>query len=299
MPETPSPVPEFGAAALIACESLVRIYQTGPIEIQALQGLDLVVESGEMVAVVGASGSGKSTLLSILAGIDAPTAGRARVDRWNLLSMSRHDRVRYRRHTVGFVRQQTASNLVAYLTARQMVDLPMTAARTPVRVRRARSLELLGALGVADCADRRPAQLSGGQQMRVAIAVALANEPRVLLADEPTGELDTATSAEVFGALRDVNRELGVTIVVVTHDPAVSGQVERTVAIRDGRTSSEVLRRTATADDGGTHVIAEEYAVMDRAGRIQVPRDYREALALTRRVRLALEPDHVTIRPDA
>jgi ABC-type methionine transport system ATPase subunit len=134
--------------------------------------------------------------------------------------------------------------------------------------------------------------------MRVAIAVALANEPRVLFADEPTGELDTATSAEVFEALREVNRKLGVTVVVVTHDPEVSGQVERTVAIRDGRTSSEVLRRTATAEDGGTHVIAQEYAVMDRAGRVQVPRDYREALALTRRVRLALESDHVAIHPD-
>jgi len=299
LPRPPERGAEFGSDALIVCDNLVRIYQTGSIEVQALQGLDLVVDGGEMVAVVGASGSGKSTLLSILAGIDAPTAGRARVDRWDLLSMSRADRVHYRRKTVGFVRQQTASNLVPYLTARQMVDLPMTAARTPARTRRARATELLAALGVADCADRRPAQLSGGQQMRVAIAVALANEPRVLLADEPTGELDTATSAEVFGALRDVNRDLGVTIVVVTHDPAVSGQVERTVAIRDGRTSSEVLRRTATADDGGEHVIAEEYAVMDRAGRVQIPADYRAALALTRRVRLALEPDHVTIRPDA
>jgi ABC-type lipoprotein export system ATPase subunit len=299
LPPPPPKAPEFGADALIVCESLVRIYQTGPVEVQALQGLDLIVESGEMIAVVGASGSGKSTLLSILAGIDAPTAGRARVDRWNLLVMNRSDRVRYRRHTVGFVRQQTANNLVPYLTARQMVDLPMTAARVPGRTRRKRSLELLGALGVADCADRRPGQLSGGQQQRVAIAVALANEPQVLFADEPTGELDTTTSAEVFGALRTVNRDLGVTIVVVTHDPAVSGQVERTVAIRDGRTSSEVLRRTATADDGGEHVIAEEYAVMDRAGRVQIPADYREALALTRRVRLALEPDHVTIRPDA
>ena len=290
---------EFGDGALIACESLVRIYQSGPVEVQALQGLDLVVERGEMVAVVGASGSGKSTLLSILAGIDAPTAGRARVDRWNLLSMSRADRVRYRRHTVGFVRQQTASNLIPYLTAGQMVVLPMATAGVPSRERRQRAADLLGSLGVAELADRRPGQLSGGQQMRVAIAVALANRPEVLFADEPTGELDTATSAEVFAALRDVNRDLGVTVVVVTHDPAVSGQVERTVAIRDGRTSSEVLRRTATAADGGTHVIAEEYAVMDRAGRIQVPRDYREALALTRRVRLALEPDHITIRPDA
>jgi len=299
LPPPPPTAPEFGADALIVCESLVRIYQTGPVEVQALQGLDLIVAAGEMIAVVGASGSGKSTLLSILAGIDAPTAGRARVDRWNLLAMSRSDRVRYRRHTVGFVRQQTADNLVPYLTARQMVDLPMTAARVPLKIRRKRSQELLGALGVADCADRRPGQLSGGQQQRVAIAVALANEPRVLFADEPTGELDTTTSAEVFGALRTVNRDLGVTVVVVTHDPAVSGQVERTVAIRDGRTSSEVLRRTATADDGGEHVIAEEYAVMDRAGRVQIPADYRAALALTRRVRLALEPDHVTIRPDA
>lgn len=290
---------EHGADTMIACESLVRIYQSGSVEVQALQGLDLVVDRGEMIAVVGASGSGKSTLLSILAGIDAPTAGKARVDRWDLLSMSRADRVRYRRHTVGFVRQQTASNLVPYLTASQMVDLPMAAARVPVRDRRARAGELLEVLGVGHCADRRPGQLSGGEQMRVSIAVALANRPRVLLADEPTGELDAETSAQVFQALRDVNRQFGVTVVIVTHDPEVSGQVERTVAIRDGRTSSEVLRRTATAADGGTHVIAEEYAVMDRAGRVQIPRDYREALALTRRVRLALETDRVEIRPDA
>ncbi|MBO3743038.1 ABC transporter ATP-binding protein [Actinoplanes flavus] len=283
---------------MIVCESLVRIYQTGSIEVQALQGLDLAVDEGEMVAVVGASGSGKSTLLSILAGIDAPTAGRARVADWDLLAMSRGDRVRYRRHTVGFVRQQTAANLVPYLTSRQVVELPMAAARMSGKERRIRADELLAALDVADCADRRPAQMSGGQQQRVAIAVALANRPRVLLADEPTGELDTATSAGVFEAMRKVNREFGVTVVVVTHDPEVSGQVERTVAIRDGRTSSEVLRRTETGADGDTLVIAEEYAVMDRAGRVQIPREYREALALTRRVRLALEADHVTIRSD-
>jgi putative ABC transport system ATP-binding protein len=284
--------------AMIVCESLVRIYQTGSIEVQALQGLDLAVDRGEMIAVVGASGSGKSTLLSILAGIDAPTAGRAHVGEWDLLAMTRADRVRYRRHTVGFVRQQTASNLVPYLTAAQMVDLPMTAARTPAKDRDQRTGELLETLGVGACAGRRPGQLSGGQQMRVAIAVALANRPQVLLADEPTGELDTATSAEVFEALRTVNRELGVTVVIVTHDPEVSDRVERTVAIRDGRTSSEVLRRTAAREDGETHVIAEEYTVMDRAGRVQIPRDYREALALTRRVRLTLEADRLEIRPD-
>lgn len=298
LPRAPERAAEFGHDALIVCDNLVRIYQTGSIEVQALQGLDLLVGKGEMVAVVGASGSGKSTLLSLLAGIDAPTAGRARVAGWDLLSMSRADRVRYRRHTVGFVRQQAAGNLVPYLTARQVVDLPMTIARVNRRERRTRTNDLLEALGVGHCAGRRPAQMSGGEQMRVAICVALANRPHVLLADEPTGELDTETGRTVFGALRTVNQEMGVTVVVVTHDPDVSGQVERTVAIRDGRTSSEVLRRSSTAANGDHEIIAEEYAVMDRAGRVQVPKDYREALALTRRVRLALESDHVTLRPD-
>ncbi len=196
------------------------------------------------------------------------------------------------------MRQQAARNLVPYLTARQVVDLPMTLARVPRSERGSRVVDLLRTLGVQHCADRKPAQMSGGEQMRVAIAVALANQPKLLLADEPTGELDTETSAQVFAALRTVNRELGVTVVVVTHDPDVSGQVERTVAIRDGRTSSEVLRRTSLGENGDTETFAEEFAVMDRAGRIQIPTDYREALELTRRVRLALEADHVTVRPD-
>ena len=138
--------------------------------------------------------------------------------------------------------------------------------------------------------------MSGGEQQRVAIAVALANRPAVVLADEPTGELDTATSQEVFDALRAANRELGATVLVVTHDPAVSGQVERTVAIRDGRTSSEVLRQRT--EDGGVAAVAEEYAVMDRAGRVQIPGEHRAALALTSRVRLALEADAVAVRRD-
>jgi ABC-type lipoprotein export system ATPase subunit len=187
---------------------------------------------------------------------------------------------------------------VPYLTARQVVDLPMTLARVPRSERGPRADELLATLGVSHCADRRPAQMSGGEQMRVAICVSLANQPKLLLADEPTGELDTETSAQVFGAMRTVNRDLGVTVVVVTHDPDVSGQVERTVAIRDGRTSSEVLRRTTWAENGDSEDFSEEFAVMDRAGRVQIPKDYREALALTRRVRLALEADHVTVRPD-
>src|SRR4051812_1848032 len=251
-----------------------------------------------MIAIVGASGSGKSTLLQVLAGVDAPTAGQARVAGHDLLDLSRGERVRYRRDVVGFVRQQTARNLVPYLTATQVIDLPMTIAGRPRRERAARSALLLEALGVTHCADRRPDQMAGGEQQRVAIGVALANEPRVLLADEPTGELDSETAQEVFAALRTANRDLGSTVIVVTHDAAVSGQVARTVAIRDGRTSSEVLRWVAATGDVDPHVLAEEYAVMDRAGRVQGPREYREALALTYRVRLTREPDHVPMRPD-
>lgn len=295
LPAPPRHDVEFGHDALVVCDNLVRIYQSETVEVQALQGLDLLVHQGEMIALVGASGSGKSTLLNVLAGVDAPTAGRARVSGHDLIDMSRTEQVHYRRHVVGFVRQQAARNLLPYLTAKQVVDLPMTIAGAPRKERRDRTEELLGLLGVAHCADRRPLQMSGGEQQRVSIAVALANRPRLLLADEPTGELDSETAAEVFAALRTVNRELGATVVVVTHDAGVSGQVARTVAIRDGRTSSEVLRSEETADAPGT---AEEYAVMDRAGRVQLPREYREALALTRRVRLALADDHVEIRSD-
>ena len=285
------PPAQFGHNALVVCDNLVRIFQSGSVEVQALQGLDLLVDEGEMVALVGASGSGKSTLLSVLSAMDAPTAGRVRVGRWDLMAMPARDRVAYRQQMVGFVWQQTSRNLVPYLTAQQNVTLPMSYAGR--RHRTARANELLDLVGVGQVADRLPQEMSGGEQQRVAIATALANEPQLLLADEPTGELDTTTSQEVFDALRTANREAGTTIVVVTHDPAVSGQVERTIAIRDGRTSSEVVRRDAHG--GVTH---EEYAVMDRAGRVQVPREYRDALELTRRVRVALEGDHVSVRPD-
>ena len=288
--------PEFGHDALVVCDNLVRIYQTEAVEVQALQGLDLLVRAGEMVAIVGASGSGKSTLLSVLAGVDTPTAGQARVAGHDLLSMTRSERVRYRRHVVGFVRQQTARNLLPYLTAAQVVELPMSVAGLGRAKRQARARVLLDAVGVGHCADRRPREMSGGEQQRVAICVALANEPRVLLADEPTGELDSATAQDVFDAMRTANRELGATVVVVTHDSAVSNHVERTISIRDGRTSSEVLRRI-TGEDGAVDA-GEEYAVMDRAGRVQVPLDYREALDLARRVRLTLEGDHVAVRRD-
>jgi ABC-type lipoprotein export system ATPase subunit len=282
-------------ASTIVCDNLVRIYQTDGIEVIALQGLDLAVDPGELVAIVGASGSGKSTLLNILSGNDEPTAGRVTVAGHDLLAMSSRDRVRYRRDVAGFIWQQTARGLMPFLTAADNVTLPLLLAGVGRRERRSRADDLLALLGIGYCRDRRPSEMSGGEQQRCAIAVAVANRPEVLFADEPTGELDSATAVEVFAALRSINTELGTTVVIVTHDPAVAEHVDRTVAIRDGRTSSEVLRRTEVTADGRERVIAEEYAVLDRAGRVQLPRDFVTTLGLRERVRLELEPDHVGV----
>jgi putative ABC transport system ATP-binding protein len=292
------PPPSTTTGPLIVCESLVKIYKVADLEVVALQGLDLVVEQGEFIALVGASGSGKSTLMSILGGLDEPSAGRAVVAGHLLSQMGPQERTRYRRSVVGFVWQQTARNLLPYLTSRENIELPMLLEGVGRREQKTRADELLALVGLADRANHRPDQLSGGQQQRVAIAVALANRPSLLLADEPTGELDTATAGEVFGLLRAVNHDLGVTIVVVTHDPLVSEQVSRTVAMRDGRTSTETLRRRSVTDEGDHHVIAEEYAVLDRVGRLQLPRAHVEALGLEHRVRLALEEDHIGVWPD-
>ena len=291
--------PAQDGRALIACDRLVRIYSAGGVEQQALQGLDLAVGEGELTAVVGASGSGKSTLLNILAGLDRPTAGSARVAGHDLTTMGHRERLEYRRQVVGFIWQQTSRNLLPYLTAQQNVLLPMRFAGVPRRDRPDRAAGLLALLGVAHCAARRPEQLSGGEQQRVSIATALANQPRLLLADEPTGELDTATTEDVFGALRDANSRLGVTVLVVTHDAAVSGQVSRVISIRDGRTSTETLRRPAGAGEDAAPRHPVEYAVLDRAGLLQLPREMTEPLGMRDRVRLVAAADHIGVWPDA
>lgn len=291
-------------SADILCVDLVRIFRVlagdgQGVEVQALQGLNLRVDPGELVAVVGASGSGKSTLLSILSSLDQPTAGVAWVAGHDLLTMKEKERVQFRRRSVGFVWQQTSRNLLPYLTAGENVAAALAIAgdRQGASARRTRVAELLDLLEVSHCAERRPAEMSGGEQQRAAIAVGIANSPRVLLADEPTGELDDTTSAHVLEAMRSVNRELGVTTLIVTHDPSVSEHVARTVQIRDGRTSTEVLRSTRVDEHGAEHHVAEEYAVIDRVGRLQLPDDFVTALDLRERVRLALEPDHVGVWP--
>ncbi len=279
----------------VVADGVVKIYKVADLEVFALQGLDMEIAPGEMLALVGASGSGKSTLLNVLGGLDIPTAGTLRVGEVNLLDLNERERVAYKRSMVGFIWQQKARNLLPYLSAVENVELPMTLAGVRGRKRRARALDLLDAVGLAERAKHRPERLSGGEQQRTAIAVALANEPRLLLADEPTGEVDSASADTIFGVLRDLNERLGVTVIVVTHDPQVARRVDRVVAIRDGRTSTEIRRRR---DVAGHVILEEEFALLDRVGRLQLPAHFIEALDLKDRVRLDLEPGYVSVWPD-
>ncbi len=305
-----NPLSKTMTEALIICENLVKIYQVADLEVVALQGLDLTVAAGEMLGIVGASGSGKSTLLNILGGLDRPSAGRVAVEGQDLLKLSEGALDRYRRTQVGFVWQQVARNLVPYLSARANVELPMTVAGLGLGEKRRRSRELLERTGLWEHRRHRLAQLSGGQQQRVAIAVALANRPRLLLADEPTGEVDSATAHHLLDMLAELNDAYGLTTIIVTHDPQIARRVDRVVAIRDGRTSTETVReqrveRREERGGAGSDLASplfplySEYVVLDSAGRLQVPREYLEQLGIDQRVTLEPTEEGILIRPAA
>jgi ABC-type lipoprotein export system ATPase subunit len=281
---------------VIRCEDLFKIYKGEGLEVVALRGLDFKVRYGEFMAVVGASGSGKSTLLNVLAGLDRPSAGRAFVDNRDLLIMGGKDLVDYRRRAVGFVWQQTSRNLVPYLNLHENVILPMSVCGVSRDEAAARAAELLERVGLQDRAANRPDQLSGGEQQRGSIAVALANRPPILLADEPTGMLDSIAADSVFAAFRRLNEEEGVTIVVVTHDPDIAARVDRVVAIRDGRTSAEIVRHVESTRSG-PKVVHHEFALVDAAGRIQIPREYLEQLSIRERARLVLGEGLIEVVP--
>lgn len=283
-------------SAYIECSGLFKIYKAADLEVVALRGLELNVFRGEIIAIVGASGSGKSTLLNILAGYDAPSAGTIRVGDYDLLQMTNKEVVQYRRHEVGFIWQETSRNLFPYLTALENVELPMVISGAPGPDRKKRALELLDVVGLAERADHKPAQLSGGEQQRVAIAVGLSNEPPLLLADEPTGELDDQTGEEVLELLNKVNQDLGTTIVIVTHDPAIATSVGRAVAIKDGKTSTETTREVSFERKlGGDATDTEEFLLIDSAGSVQIPRDMLDELNIGRRVRVDVKDGRVTL----
>lgn len=294
--------PDARAAHIIECDSLVKIYKTPDVEVLALQGLDLTVDYGEMTAIIGNSGSGKSTFLNMLGGLDRPSAGRLLVDGKDLFKLGERELVEYKLRTVGFVWQNNARNLLPYLTATQNVMMPMLFGGE--HKRRQRALELLDMVNMSHRKNSRLSALSGGEQQRIAIAIALANHPRLLLADEPTGAVDQKTSSAILDMLRAINRESGLTIVIVTHDQLLAKKVSRVVAIRDGKIASERIMKESYLDrlsdiSALTEVeeVQDEYAVLDKAGRLQLPADMLKKLGVAgNRVRMELKDGEIIIR---
>ncbi len=272
--------------AMVECEGLVKIYKTKDIEVLALQGLELRIDEGELMAIIGNSGSGKSTFLNMIGGLDRPSAGRLFVDGKDLFKLTDRELVDYKRRTVGFVWQNNARNLLPYLTAWQNVQMPMlfeTGSR-----KKQRALELLELVGLSHKKHSRLTQLSGGEQQRIAVAIALANHPRLLLADEPTGSVDARTGAYILDVFRKINQEMGVTTVIVTHDTLLAKKVNRVVAIRDGKISSERIMKQdylhRLQDINAfteAREVQDEYAVLDRAGRLQIPREMLNQLQIS------------------
>ncbi|MDQ6662709.1 MAG: ABC transporter ATP-binding protein [Chloroflexota bacterium] len=294
---------------LVLCENLVKIYKVADLEVVALQGLDLEVLPGEMIAIVGASGSGKSTLMNMLSAQDLPSAGSCMVDGNDLIRLSEAQRVNYRRLIVGQIWQQSGRNLLPDLSAEENIILPQVLGGTRASSAKQRANELLKLIGMERMGKNKPSQLSGGEQQRVAIAVALANTPKVLLADEPTGELDSTTAGEILTLLRSINKELGLTIIMVTHDAAIAANVDRTIAIRDGRTSTETIRRESPLAERNENILASsaiiglssethrESVLIDRVGRLQLPKEALEHVSFDGRAEVRIVNDHIELWP--
>ena len=289
------------AEPIIQCENLVKIYKTKDLEVLALQGLELTIEKGELMAIIGNSGSGKSTFLNMIGGLDRPSAGRLIVDGKDLFKLDEKALVEYKKRTVGFVWQNNARNLLPYLSAWQNVQMPMLLESGGAKTQRA--LELLELVGLSQRKNNRLSQLSGGEQQRVAIAIALANSPKILLADEPTGAVDVRTANYILDVFREINRTQGVTIVIVTHDRLLSKKVNRVVAIRDGKISSERIvkqsyldRLSSIATLAEEEQTQDEFAILDRAGRLQIPRELLEQLHVQdNKLRLTLQDGKIIL----
>ena len=297
---------------MVRCDNLVKIYKSRDIEVMALQGLALTVERGELMGIVGASGSGKSTLLNMLGGLDKPSAGSLFVDGKDMLKFTEKDFIEYKRHTVGFVWQNNARNLIPYLTALENVEMPMML--SGYEGRRERAEHLLDMVGLSARKNSMLGQMSGGEQQRVAIAIALANNPKLLLADEPTGAVDTKTAGNVLDVFKRLNRETGVTVIIVTHDVNLAKSIDRVVAIRDGKTSSELIRKKPVITNISFEQLSEqqqaeiramqeenegheELVLLDKAGRLQIPKEYLSALGINGgdKVRVELDGDKISI----
>lgn len=289
---------------MIYCDELVKMYQSDGLKVLALQGLDMEIKKGEMVAIIGKSGSGKSTLLNMLGGLETPTAGRLLIDDRELSTYTEKELVHYRRNTVGFVWQKSSRNLLPYLTVRENVEAPMLyEKKLSKKEKRARAMELLTAVGMERYADSLPLKLSGGEQQRVAIAVALANRPSVLLADEPTGAVDTKTADHIFELFQKLNREMGLTILIVTHDMRLADKVNRVLMISDGKISTEKLRTkeydAAALWQESKEELHEEYSVLDKANRVQLTDEMLQSAGIEgKKVKIEVEDGRILIQAE-
>lgn len=270
---------------MVKADGLVKIYKTKETEVLALQGLDMEVRKGELTALIGNSGSGKSTFLNMIGGIDRPSAGSLWVDGKNLFTMTEKQLADYKRDTVGFVWQNNGRNMLPFLPVLENIMLPMNI--SGAKKKREKALELLERVGLSSKKNSRMNMLSGGEQQRIAIAIALSNSPKLLLADEPTGSVDTKTANYIFDIFSELNAD-GQTILIVTHDIQLSKKVKRVVAIRDGKISSERVLKEGYRDrvrESGIDWLAEEsqdeYAVLDRAHRVQIPQELLAEMGIT------------------
>lgn len=288
---------------IIQCENLVKIYSSKDTEVMALQGLDLEISRGEICAVIGNSGSGKSTLLNMIGGLDSPSAGSIIIDGKNLAALNEKALAQYRRSSVGFVWQNNARNLLPYLSALENVELAQLIGGG--RKDRKFARYLLDAVGLGHREHNRLSQLSGGEQQRTAIAIALANKPSLLLADEPTGSVDRQSMHQIMDLFEKVNRELDVSILIVTHDMMLTKLVNRVVAIRDGKASSEFIRRKEflkelqhiSSDELMEWESHEELVMLDRAGRLQLPEDYLKQLGGRHSLSMEREGKRIILYP--
>jgi len=267
----------------IECKQVVKAYQVDKHEIVALRGIDFAMAQGEMVAIVGPSGAGKSSLLNLLGGLDTPTAGQVQVDGLDILSLKGASLARYRLQKVGFVWQNVAQNLIAYRSALANIMIPMELAYVPRVQRLVRARELLNAVGLGEFEHAYPAQLSGGQQQRVAIAVALANQPDVLLADEPTGSLDEAKSLDIVAMIDKIRQDLNLTVLMVTHSPDVANLADRVLTLRDGALGQDL------SDDINSSRLTDE-------GHLIVPEQIQSYLSDADQIAFEIRPEGILVR---
>lgn len=289
--------------SIIVCDGLVKIYKTEDVEVMALQGLELEVKRGEILSVIGKSGSGKSTLMNIIGGLERQSVGTIIVDGMNLADMTEKEMVQYRKKKIGFVWQKSSRNLYSYLTSIENVEAAMNFTKLDAGQKHEKAMRLLEMTGIAHKMNSYPAQMSGGEQQRVSIAVALANDPDILLADEPTGAVDSKTSNMIQDLFRKLNQEMGLTIIIVTHDVKLANKVDRVVMISDGKISTEKIMKAQVREqiahissdelDDDAH---DEYSVMDKAHRVQLNEEILEAAGIdTNKVKIRVVDGQVVI----